>query len=173
LNRKLVDLEKKMRSIGCVNNGRELLRAIFTLGISCLFDSNTKKEYMNVRVDLQEEKTIIQALSKRMNYFDALKASADTLVKESAGVLRTTKSFKQALVKCKTMLERDFKPEDVAENMGDKDFANDFAEDLYKALHELKVKAEEVGADCIKRKHRLDDALTGINKFEFGDAKKK
>jgi len=33
------------------------------------------------------------------------------------------------------MLERDFKPEDVAENMGDKDFANDFAEDLYKALH--------------------------------------
>lgn len=55
LKRKLVDLEKKMKSIGCVNNGRELLRAIFTLGISCLFDSNTKKEMMNVKTDLREE----------------------------------------------------------------------------------------------------------------------
>jgi hypothetical protein len=83
-----------MKSIGCVNNGRELLRAIFTLGISCAFDSNTKKEYMNVKVDLKEEQTIIQALSKRMGYFDELKKSADTLVKESAGLLATTKSFK-------------------------------------------------------------------------------
>jgi len=118
------------------------LRAIFTLGLSCLWDSNTKREYENVKVDLKEEQTIIQALAKRMNYFDALKASADTLVKESAGVLDTTKAFKQALVSCKTMLERDFTPEDVKENMGDVDFANDFAEALYAALQELKVKAE-------------------------------
>jgi len=52
---KLADLEKKMKSVGCVNNGRELLRVIFTLGISCLFDSNTKREFENVKVDLKEE----------------------------------------------------------------------------------------------------------------------
>lgn len=98
MNRKLVDLEKKMRSIGCVNNGRELLRAIFTLGLACLFDNDTKKEMLNVKADLREEQAIIQAISKRMNYFDDLLGSADTLVKESAEVLKTTKTFRQALV---------------------------------------------------------------------------
>ena len=66
------------------------------------------------------------------------------------------------------MLERDFTPEDVEENMGDIDFANDFAEALYAALHELKVKSQEVGASCEMRKMKLDAALTGINKY-FGD----
>jgi hypothetical protein len=70
------------------------------------------------------------------------------------------------------MLEKDFTPADVKENMGDIDFANDFAMDLWKALNELKVKSEEVGADCLKRKRRLEDALTGINKY-FGDDKAK
>jgi hypothetical protein len=42
LAHKLADLEKKMKSIGCVNNSGELLRAIFTLGIACAFDSPTK-----------------------------------------------------------------------------------------------------------------------------------
>lgn len=87
-----------MKSIGCVSDGRELLRAIFTLGLSCLWDSNTKKRYENVKVDLREEQVIIQAMSKRMGFFDDLKSAADTLVKESAGVLNTTKSYRQALV---------------------------------------------------------------------------
>lgn len=43
LKQKMVAMEAKMKKIGCVNDGRELLRAIFTLGISCAFDSNTKK----------------------------------------------------------------------------------------------------------------------------------
>ena len=47
-----------MKSIGCINNGREALRAVFTLGISCMFDSNTKKEMMNIRTDMKEEQTI-------------------------------------------------------------------------------------------------------------------
>lgn len=55
--------------------------------------------------------------------------------------------------------------------MGDVDFANDFAMELYKVLHKLKLAAEHVSNDCKKRKHRLDDALSGIDKY-FGDGKK-
>jgi hypothetical protein len=168
LKRKLVDLEKKMKSIGCVNNGKELLRAIFTLGLACLFDNDTKKKMLNVKADLREEQAIIQAISKRMNYFDDLLGSADTLVKQAAEVLKTTKTFRQALVQAKTVLERDYTPEDVAENLGDVDFANDFAEELYKVLHNLKVAAEHVASDCLNRKHKLDAALSGINKY-FGE----
>lgn len=157
-----------MKSIGCVSNGRELLRAIFTLGISCAYDSNTKREFLNVKVDLKREETIIQALSKRINFFDDLKATADTLVKESAGLLDSTKQYRQALVQARTMLERDFTAEDIAENMGDVDFANDFAESLYESLDELQVKAEQVGADALLRKQRLVDSLTGINKWVEG-----
>jgi len=172
LKRKLADLEKKMRAIGCVNNSAELLRAIFTLGLACLLGkSDTQKEYENVKADLVEEQAIIQAIAKRMNYFDDLLESAATLVRESAGVLETTKTFKQALVIAKTVLERDYTPSDVAENLGDVDFANDFAEELWKTLNELKQVAETVANDCLQRKHRLDAALIGINKY-FGDDKK-
>lgn len=87
-----------MKSVGCINDSRELLRAIFTLGISCLSDSNTKKRMENVKIDLREEQIIIQAMAKRMDFFDDLKTAADTLVSESAGVLQTTETFKQALV---------------------------------------------------------------------------
>jgi len=55
LKRKLADLEKKMKAIGCVNNGTEMLRAIMTLGLACLFDNDTKKEFNNVKADLREE----------------------------------------------------------------------------------------------------------------------
>lgn len=56
LKHKLADLEKKMKSIGCVNNGKELLRAIFTLGLACLLgESDTKKKMLNVQADLREE----------------------------------------------------------------------------------------------------------------------
>lgn len=157
-----------MKSIGCVNNGTELLRAIFTLGLACLMPNDTKKEYLNVKADLREEQAIINAIGKRMNYFDDLLGSAHTLVAESEAVLRTTKTFRQALVKAKTILERDYTPDDIEENLGDVDFANDFAEELYKTLHELKLSAEAVSQDCAIRKQNLDNALTGINKY-FGE----
>lgn len=60
LKHKLEQLEKKMKAIGCINNGTELLRAIMTLGLACMFDNDTKKEYMNVRADLREEQAIIK-----------------------------------------------------------------------------------------------------------------
>jgi hypothetical protein len=55
LSAKLEQIEAKMKSVGCINDSRELLRAIFTLGISCAFDSNTKKRMENIKVDLKEE----------------------------------------------------------------------------------------------------------------------
>jgi len=139
---KLENIEKKLKSIGCINNGKELLRAIFTLGLSCLLgQSDTKKEMLNVQADIKEEKAIIDAISKRMNYFDDLMGSAKSLVKESAGVLKTTKAFKHALLGAKNVLERDYTPEDIAENLGDVDFANDFADELAKTLASLKKSA--------------------------------
>lgn len=99
--------------------------------------SDTKKEMLNVQADLKEEQAIIQAISKRMNYFDDLKSAADTLVQESQGVIQTTLAFKQGLTVAKNVLERDYTPEDIEENMGDVDFANDFASELMKTLNEL------------------------------------
>jgi hypothetical protein len=82
LKHKLAQIEKKLESVGCINNGKELLRAIFTLGLACLLgQSDTKKEMLNVKADLLEEKTIIEAISKRMNYFDGLTDAAGELVK--------------------------------------------------------------------------------------------
>jgi hypothetical protein len=139
LRHKLEQIEKKLKAVGCVNNGKELLRAIFTLGLACLLgQSDTKKEMLNVQADLKEEQAIINAISKRMNYFDDLLGSAHTLVKEAAGVLNTTKTFKQALVQAKNVLTRDYTPDDIEENLGDVDFANAFAEELSKTLDELK-----------------------------------
>lgn len=54
--------------------------------------------------------------------------------------------------------------------MGDVDFANDFADELAKTLASLKQSADHVSNDCIQRKHRLDNVLTGINKY-FGEDK--
>lgn len=92
---------------------------------------------LNVQADLKEEAAIIQAISKRMNYFDGLLGSAHSLVKEAAGVLNTTKVMKQALVQARNVLTRDYTPEDIEENLGDVDFANDFANELLKTLNEL------------------------------------
>jgi hypothetical protein len=59
-----------MKSIGCVNNSQELLKAIFTFGIACAFDNNTKIKLQNVKASLIEEETILKAILKRMGYFD-------------------------------------------------------------------------------------------------------
>jgi len=103
-----------------------------------------------------------------MNYFDDLLGSAKTLVAESEAVLNLTKNFRQALTIAKDVLERDYTPEDIEENLGDVDFANDFAEELFKTLDELKKVSEDVSQECSIRKHNLDAALTGINKY-FGE----
>jgi hypothetical protein len=95
---KMADLEQQLKSTGCVNNSAELLRAIFTLGIACAFDSPTKVKLENVRAALVEEETILKALLKRMGYFDGLVGVAKTLTEQAAGLLETTKRFRAALV---------------------------------------------------------------------------
>lgn len=94
-----------------------------------------------------------------MDYFNGLLGNANTLVKEAAGLMETTKTFKQALTVAKNVLDKDYTPEDIAENLGDVDFANDFAEELEKTLHELLDSCEFVSKDCLDRKHRLDNTL--------------
>jgi len=89
-----------MKAIGCVNNGAELLRAIFTLGLACLMPNDTKKEMMNVKADLKEEQAIMNAISKRMNYFDDLLGSAKTIVKEASGMVDTTKKLQTSTCSC-------------------------------------------------------------------------
>jgi len=60
----------------------------------------------------------------------------------------------------------DFKEEDIADNMGDVDFANDFAETLWASLDKLRKECDKVTADCIGRKERLGKALIGVIKEE-------
>lgn len=46
------------------------------------------------------------------------------------------------------MLERDYTEEDIKENMGDHDFANDFADELLNVLNELKKLSADTAKDC-------------------------
>jgi len=130
LHHDLQQLEAKMKSLGCVNNSGELLRAIFTLGIACLFDSPTKKKMMNVRADIQEEKAIMEALAKRLFYFDDLKDSGKKLLHTAGETIKTVRHFESALKTMSTALKQDFNDKEIDENLGDIDFANIFAESL-------------------------------------------
>jgi len=49
-----------------------------------------------------------------------------------------TMAFKQVLVNTKNILEKDFSDAEIKDNMGDVDFANEFAENLFAALDELR-----------------------------------
>jgi polyribonucleotide nucleotidyltransferase len=103
-----------------------------------------------------------------MNYFDDLLGAAHTLVKEAAGLVETTKNFRTALEVAQNVLKKDYTPEDIAENLGDVDFANEFAQELWKVMNELKAEAQKVADECEERKETLDNTLTGINKY-FGE----
>jgi len=146
---KMADLEQQLKSAGCVNNSAELLRAIFTLGIACAFDSPTKIKLQNVRNSLIEEETILKALLKRMGYFDGLVDVAKTLTEQATGLLETTRHFRAALAEQRDVLVQEYSDEDIIENMGDVDFANDFAQLLKHDLEGLQAECKKVGEDCI------------------------
>lgn len=42
-------LEEKIKKTGCVNNGAELMKAIFTLGIACAFPSDTELQLKELK----------------------------------------------------------------------------------------------------------------------------
>jgi hypothetical protein len=119
-----------------------------------------------MRIALDDEKIILTALSKRMNYFDGLVNVAKTLTRQATGLMETTKSFRSKLSSTRDELMQDYRPEDIDENLGDVDFANDFAETLFGTLNNLQKECDKVMADCLKRKHAIDDALIGLNKEE-------
>jgi hypothetical protein len=60
-------------------------------------------------------------------------------------------------------LVNDYTDGEIVENMGDVDFANDFAESLYRTLDDLKKECARVSADCIARKRAMDRALVGLH----------
>lgn len=102
---KMADLEQKLKATGCVNNSAELIRAIFTLGIACAFDSPTKRLLQNVKAGLLEESTILKALVKRMGYFDGLVGAAKSLTQEASGLLESTKQFRAKIRDTRDELE--------------------------------------------------------------------
>ena len=145
----MADLEQQLKSTGCINNSAEFLRAVFTLGIACAFDSPTKVKLQNVKAALVEEETILKALLKRMGYFDGLQDVARLLTQQASGLLESTKQFRAVIRDTRDELEQDFTDDDIVENMGDVDFANDFAESLEMTLGNLKKECARVSEDCI------------------------
>lgn len=87
--------------------------------------------------------------------------TARDLTTESSGLLDTTKEFMAALERTKYELDTDFTEDDIDDNIGDEDFANDFAEQLNDAFTALEKHCVHVIKDCIARKGRLDNALIG------------
>jgi hypothetical protein len=84
-----------------------------------------------------------------MGYFDALVNSAKTLTTQAAGLLESTKKFRQTLSDTAKELKSDYTEGDVIENMGDVDFANDFANELKNTLDNLIKECKRVSDDCI------------------------
>jgi len=56
-------------------------------------------------------------------------------------------------------LEQDFTDEDIEDNLGDEDFANEMADTLNASLVNLMNECEIVAKDTLDRKHRLDKVL--------------
>jgi hypothetical protein len=94
-----------------------------------------------------------------MIYFDNLKKLSNVLVEESTGLLDLTKEFRQKLEDTKYELEQDFTDDEIDDQLGDVDFVNDFAEQLFEALNNLSTFCDHVMEDCKARKERLTHAL--------------
>lgn len=91
---KIKDLEARIKATGCVNNGTDLVKAIFSFGISCAFPSDLEDELTDVRNKLREEMAVTRSLLGRLGYFDGLVNAAKTLTAEATGLLETTKRFR-------------------------------------------------------------------------------
>lgn len=94
-----------------------------------------------------------------MHYFDNLSKLSNALTEESTGLLDLTKEFKQRLADSKYELEQDFTDDEIDDQLGDVDFVNDFAEQLFENLNGLGEFCDFVMADCKERKDRLTHAL--------------
>jgi hypothetical protein len=84
---------------------------------------------------------------------------AGTLTEEASGLLDTTKEFGNKLETTKKELDQDFTDDEIDDQLGDVDFVNDFAEQLYEAFDRLDKECDRVIKDCKDRKARLINAL--------------
>lgn len=156
---KVADLEKRLKATGCVNNTGDLFKAIFSFGISCAFDSDLAAELKEMKAKLAEEARVLKSLLGRMGYFDGLVTAAKKLTSEATGLMETTKRFRSKLANTKSELESDFTDEDIDDNLGDEDFANEMAETLEVSLLNLMKECDLVIKDTLDRKHRLEKVL--------------
>lgn len=132
---------------------------IFTFGASCRNAAKLRNK-LNAQIgNLQAEAAAAQKLDKRFGYFDSLKKLAATLTQEATGLLDITKEFRSKLQGTQKELEQDFTEEEIDDQLGDVDFMNDFAEQLFDALDRLRQQCDIVINDCKARKKRLTDAL--------------
>lgn len=95
----------------------------------------------------------MNAILKRMDYFDGLLGSAKDLVSAAGEAVNLTKAFRQGLTHAHDSLTKDFTESDIEENMGDVDFANDYTDELLKIENELKALSKKTSAGCTKIKH--------------------
>lgn len=77
------------------------------------------------------------------------------LTHEATGLLEVTKKLENRLSDAKRELTEDFTDEEIADNIWDEDFANDFAERLYESLERVDKCCDETIKDCKLRKARL------------------
>lgn len=132
---------------------------IFTFGASCRNAAKLRNELNSKIGNLKAETSVANSLNKRFNYFDNLKKLAATLTQEATGLLDVTKEFRSKLQGTQKELEQDFTEEEIDDQLGDVDFMNDFAEQLFDALDRLRQECVKVVNDCKARKKRLTDAL--------------
>jgi hypothetical protein len=96
--------------------------------------------------DLIPDKSVSKSLLSRGAVSDGLVA----LIFKS--LLDVTKEFRSKLVTTQKELEQDFNDDEIDDQLGDVDFMNDFAEQLYDALDRLRQQCVLVINDCKARK---------------------
>lgn len=147
-------LKKKAAGIKC-----SFWEMIFTFGAACRAADKLKNELNQKLGNLKREMAAAEKLNKRFHYFDSLKKLAGTLTQEASGLLDVTKEFRSKLVTTQKELEQDFNDDEIDDQLGDEDFMNDFAEQLFESMKRLEDQCDKTITDCASRKKRLTDAL--------------
>lgn len=97
---------------------------------------------------MERELAAANSMNEKMHYFDNLRTLSNTLVDEATGLLDRTKEFEQKLKDTKYELETDFNDEEIEWQLGDVDFCNDFAEQLFEVLNNLGTFCDDLILDC-------------------------
>jgi len=110
---------------------------IFSFGATCREAAKIRAKLNEQIGQLNAEISAGEKVNKRFHYFDSLKKLAGTLTEEAAGLLDITKELKSKLSGTLRELEQDFTDDEIDDQLGDEDFLNDFAEQLFEAIERL------------------------------------